>query len=248
MKKKNKSIYRVLELGEERLEYELFLGSYKNINLRVREDGSIRVSANQRIPRERIDCFLLEKMSWIENARQRISESNTLMSGGETPWRNGGVLPMFGRERTILVSCNKKSSAYLDGDVIRVSVQEPSEEKIRRAVLRMAERELKEYIDRLYPCVLNRFADYGVIPPQVRFRYMVSRWGSCCPAKKTVTLNRFLFLASESCIEYVIVHELSHMLELNHSSAFWAIVEKAMPDWKEQKRDLARYGVLLKRL
>ncbi len=248
MKKKYESLKRGIQLGEKVLSYELFLGSYKNINLRIRDDGSIRVSANRKLSLERIDAFLIEKIEWIECAQRRLLESRASLPSGETPWRDGGLIPIFGCERTIRVSYGKKAVACLEGDLLRVAVPDPTVEKIRGAVERMAERELGERIKKLYQTVLDRFSPSEISPPQIRFRCMVSRWGSCCPSKGTITLNKYLFLVPEPCIEYVIVHELAHLLELNHSSAFWAIVERNMPDWKEKKQGLIPYGAWLRRL
>ena len=66
----------------------------------------------------------------------------------------------------------------------------------------------------------------------LRFRNMKTRWGVCNRKSKTITLNTNLINYDLSCLDYVIVHEISHLVEFNHSSNFWKVVEKYYPDYK----------------
>ncbi len=248
MRQKNKAIVRRIELDGKLVAYELFRGTYKNINLRIRGNGSIRVSADRRIPMERVDSFLLDKGKWIENALRRLNEAGGTFPDAEAPWREGGKIPILGRERTIQVSVGEKRRVVQDGDRLIVSVPAQSREEIRDAVKRMMERESQRTVVEMLEEVKPAFAAYGIPVPQIRFRYMVSRWGSCCPSTRTITFNKYLICVPKECIEYVIVHELAHFLELNHSPDFWAIVEKILPDWRARKQALLPYGSLLRSL
>ncbi len=249
MKRKTKTILHQIELGNSERSYELVYGSYKNINLRIRSDGSIRVSANRKVPVERIEDFLRSKEPWILRALDRLNEAEDCSaSNWKTPWQAGGRIPILGQKRTILVDIGSKACAVLENDFIRVTVPQDEEAEIRRAVRKMMETELMKIISLLYESIEQHFIGYELPKATLRFRYMVSRWGSCCPSQKAVTLNKYLICVPIECIEYVIVHELAHFFELNHSSAFWKTVEAIMPDWRARKQKLTPYGVLLRKL
>lgn len=81
-------------------------------------------------------------------------------------------------------------------------------------------------------------ARMGVKATVIRYREMVSRWGSCQPKTGKITLNLRLSVKSERCIEYVLVHELCHLLHPDHSPAFHSAMTALMPDWRERKREL----------
>ncbi len=75
----------------------------------------------------------------------------------------------------------------------------------------------------------------GVKAKTIAYRNMKSRWGSCQPSTGRICLNTRLALYPPSCLEYVIVHELCHLLERGHGSAFKALLDTHLPDWKERK-------------
>ena len=72
-------------------------------------------------------------------------------------------------------------------------------------------------------------------PPLLKVRDMKSRWGVCCPAKRRITLALRLAEKPRRAVEYVVLHEYAHFLQLNHSPAFWAVVERFMPDYRERR-------------
>lgn len=72
-------------------------------------------------------------------------------------------------------------------------------------------------------------------PPLLKVRDMKSRWGVCCPAKRRITLALRLAEKPRRAVEYVVLHEYAHFLQLNHSPAFWDVVERFMPDYRERR-------------
>lgn len=105
----------------------------------------------------------------------------------------------------------------------------------RRASLRS---KISEMLDYYFPM----FEAKGVRPPsQVSYRTMKTRWGVCTPSTGKLTFNYNLFEAPEELIAYVVVHELAHFLEANHSERFWAHVEDVMPDYKIRRKTLREY-------
>lgn len=82
------------------------------------------------------------------------------------------------------------------------------------------------------------FEKLGVAYPVIRIRKMRSRWGSCIPAKQSITFNSLLLEKPPESIVYVVVHEFSHLVHPDHSKAFYQFVEQILPDWKSRKEGL----------
>ncbi len=97
---------------------------------------------------------------------------------------------------------------------------------------------LEDWLDTLMPLWCERF---DVVPPHLSLRIMRTQWGSCRPATRRVTLNLELARRGYDMAEYVLVHELSHLFELNHGPRFYALMDHHLPDWRERK---ARLGPL----
>ncbi|MEO0565028.1 MAG: M48 family metallopeptidase, partial [Chloroflexota bacterium] len=77
-------------------------------------------------------------------------------------------------------------------------------------------------------------AQMGVSPSRVQVRQMYAKWGSCS-SRGTITLNRALCWVPSHLAEFVVVHELAHLIELHHGEAFWALVGEHLPDWRERQ-------------
>ena len=98
--------------------------------------------------------------------------------------------------------------------------------------------ELRRRVYTAVDSLLPRLAKYGIQRPEIAFRDMKSRWGSCCKAKGWVRFNYRLIFYPEKCTEYVVAHELAHLVEANHSPAFYRVLEEVMPDWRVWKERL----------
>ena len=107
-------------------------------------------------------------------------------------------------------------------------------ESCRRAVTAVC---LKEY---------EKFKAFGVAYPEIKFRQMKSRWGSCQPKKGILTFNYELAAVPHECVRYVVLHEFTHFLHPDHSAAFHRRLASFMPEAAERKRQLEAYGVRLK--
>ena len=83
--------------------------------------------------------------------------------------------------------------------------------------------------------------DYG----RITVREQKTRWGSCSIHSKKIRMNLQLAVKSEECVEYVLVHELAHRKEMNHSARFWAIVEQELPDYQKRRNELKKLGQFL---
>lgn len=201
---------RTLHLDGRTIEYELERKRVKNINLRIRPDGSIYVSAPKIAPTAVIEAFLRSKGEFISSALNRKREHT-----------GSGTLFVLGREINDSFPTDAAREKWLRDQCIEV---------------------VSAVFSRVYPA----FEKVGVPLPEIRWRKMKSRWGSCMPTKGAVTFNTALIHVPVECIELVVVHELCHFLHCDHSPAFHECMTRLLPDWRQRQKRLREFEGLLR--
>ena len=227
----------VLAEGQE-ISYVLERKQVKNLNLRIRKDGSVFVSANDAVSFDEVDEFVCNKASYILGAVKHFNEM-ALYKPQPKQYVSGETFYLQGRALRLQVSQAAKDSISSDGVCIYLKAKDVNDfEKKRRMVNRFLDSQCKTIfvgvMDELYPL----FKKYGIEKPTLKIRDMETRWGSCLAKKGIVTLNKRLLEAPRNCIEYVVMHELCHFMHPNHSKYFYAFLSMLMPDWKERKQFL----------
>ncbi|MGC8628754.1 MAG: M48 family metallopeptidase [Candidatus Micrarchaeia archaeon] len=139
----------------------------------------------------------------------------------------------------------KTSTARLAGEKIEVALAEgiPNEEEdkqISALCMRAISSAILPEIEERVAHINNEYIHAQVA--KVTIKYMQTRWGSCNPRKHIINLNFILLLAPQQILDYVILHELAHMKEANHSAKFWSIVKEAMPSYAEARIWLKKNG------
>lgn len=220
--------------------YELSRKRVKNINLRINHDGTINVSCPNRTTIGEVEAFMRAESAFIRRSLAKVSYRKDNAARPST-YVDGEQVNVFGERCTLHVNTGFpfKGLRFIYPDIyVNAATPEQAEriyQKWRREKLRA---KIKEMLD--YYCPM--FAAKGVEPPkQVTFRTMSTRWGVCTPSTGKLTFNYNLFEAPEELIAYVVVHELAHFLEANHSERFWAHVADIMPDYKIRRKTLREY-------
>ena len=231
-------IQRTILIDGRPLQYSLERKCVKNLNLHVRKDGSVYVSANTTVPEEKIDEFLIRKGVFIRNAQKKFREQEQYKPLPKQ-YVSGETFYIQGRALRLKVTQANKDKIYSDGVYLFLEVNDTLDTaKKERMVNRYLDRQCKavfgEIVESLYPV----FQKYGVVPPVLRIRNMDTRWGSCLPGKGIITLNKRLLEAPRNCIEYVVMHEFCHFIHPNHSKHFYDFLAMLMPDWKARKKIL----------
>ena len=229
---------RTIMLEGRPLEYTLDRKNVKNVNLHVRKDGSVYVSANAQVSALQVDEFLVSKAQFILNAQMRFREQEE-MRPQPKQHVSGETFYIQGRALRLKVMKSTKNKIYTDGVHIFLKLKDLSDNaKKQRMVRNFLDQQCRdvfgEIVQEFYPV----FQKYGVAMPVVRIRDMDTRWGSCLVKKGIITLNKRLLEAPRNCIEYVVMHEFCHFIHPNHSKHFYGFLSMLMPDWKDRKRYL----------
>ena len=227
-------------LNGNRIEYDLQRKDVKNINLRIKADRTIFLSANPRVSQEVIEEFIESKSEYILKALAHYEE---LAKYAPKPkqYVDGETFRVLGHDRRLKVIEGKRNKVEYDESYITLTVKNPSDiiqkkKLIDRWLMSIYKDTIQSLCDAIYP----KFQKYGVAYPTIRYRNMVSRWGSCQPKRCALTFNYALAEAPISCIEYVVVHEFTHFLHPNHSKKFYQQLAMFMPDWEERKTILEK--------
>jgi predicted metal-dependent hydrolase len=198
-------------------------------------EGRIRVSAPLCTSRQFIQKFAASKADWIEKHRARFRKNP---AGSGLP-RDRELFYIWGRPyRLELIERQGRPRIDAGGGRMLMFVRPGDGLEARRKLLdRWYRRLLKEAASRLVPPWAARI---GVSVQRIYYRKMKSRWGSCNYTKKTIRLNTELAKRPPQCLEYVILHELVHILEPSHNRNFYQLMDKHLPAWKIIRRQMNR--------
>ena len=205
----------------------------KNLNLRVRADGTVTLSIPQHLPLARAQEFLERKGSWIaERVRRNIERRPSPDIAGELPDR----IPLWGKlVPRDSVQVNSGQDVGGQGAVGRAIPGQdapgqtaPGQTAIDQAAL---DELYRTEVLRALPGIVERMeARIGVHAARWSVRVMKTRWGSCTPKTGAIRINARLAAYPPECLEFVVAHELVHLLEPSHNARFHALLDEFCPD------------------
>lgn len=229
---------RTVEADGNAISYTLERKPVKNINLRIRADQCVYVSAPKDVAAKMVDTFVVEKSAYILRALKKFKDKNR-DTVSEHSFVNGETVKFLGRNLRLKVKNASRNKVESDESYVTLCVKDWRDTELKKRVLetwlrKKCKEEITAICKKLYPLVKK----YGIAFPKIQLREMVSRWGSCSPKKGFVTFNTALVAMPVSCIEYVVMHEFTHFLFPNHSKNFYQQLRIFMPDWEERKKRL----------
>lgn len=215
---------KVVQCRKYPITYTLVTKQVKNINMRISSKGEVVVSANPFVPMDKIDDFVSSKVSWI------VKHQKSMQERSQKSMIDDKHIVLFGNSLKIRKITGKYNHVSYDKDTLYVQCREQADpEKVIRQFLDKLCRDV--FLD-IATLTFRSLSNYHLEFPDVKIRDMKSRWGSCTPAKNSITLNRKLIHYPFEFIEYVVLHEFVHFIQPNHSKAFYNIIENYMPDYK----------------
>ncbi len=230
---------RQAECDKGVVEYIFTRKPVKNINLRIKPNGKIYVSANKQVPIYYIDNFIREKQNYIIATLEKFKENQSHVSTYSRNYLSGDEFDILGKTLQLKVIEGIEESVRSDKKVIFLTVKNKHDVNRKEKIMNMWLKEMQENIFRdICRETYKVFRKYGIKYPNIKIRKMTSRWGSCRPQKGNITLNSRLIEVPRSCIEYVVFHEFAHLIHPNHSKEFYDFLTSLMPDWKDRKKEL----------
>ena len=196
--------------------------------LRVQPDGSLRVTVPRGGSRREAEAFVRENFRWIERERERVSVQHA-----PPEWSDGTAIMLRGQLVPITIDAPRGVVRYGNR-----SVPFDASMPLRTIV----ENDLRDMArDELVPRLQKLAAQHGLDVARVSIRNQRSRWGSCA-RNGHIALNFRLVQMPEHVRDYVLVHELMHLRQQNHSRRFWRLVEAAYPAFRDAERWLRTDG------
>lgn len=210
----------------------------KNVHLKVFRDLQIILSLPENVPDEWIIDFLNKKRDWIKNQLSKYKQASGYNNLLEI--KSGSSTQMLGKDRRIIKKYSAKSYVAEDEKNIYVYVKSLDDDMLSQRVLRKwwRDKAFEIYNEEMMILYERIFRKYNIDIPSIQIKKMKTLWGSCIPAKGKITLNEYLLKADQRCIQYVILHELTHLLYPYHNNDFYNFLTVQMPDWKVRKEQL----------
>ena len=206
----------------------------KNMHLYVKPpNGNVTVSAPLNMSDEAIERFVRTKINWI---KKQVDKFDSQLRQSEREYISGETLYVWGKQYYLHTKYGNKNSLVLSGDKAILTVRMESTPAQRGNFVREWYRDLlKVEVTRLFP---KWEQITGLRPEGWQTKYMTTRWGTCNINTGKIWLNLQLAKKTPVCLEYVILHELIHLIEKKHDDRFIVLMNRYMPMWRDVKMKL----------
>lgn len=215
-------------------EVKIIKKEVKNITLKVRPNGEAILTAPKTASDEHIKFVIKKRAKWITQKRAFFTSFKT----SKKEYVSGEDFKYLGRSYRLKVVQSKEEHVKLQRGYLELFVKDKSD------LVRKENLVYEWYHEKATLYFFNILQELNKIVKQdiksVKIRQMKTRWGSCNPYKSYINLNIELIKKPKACIEYVIFHELAHLLYPNHSKKFYDYLTLYMPDWQKRKEILER--------
>ena len=231
-----------LKLGD--VVMEVMFKDIKNVHLGVYPPaGSVRISAPARMNIDTIRIFAISKLSWIKQQQQKFQEQDRETSREYLERESHYV---WGKRYLLTISeCDGPPAIELKHSRMLLRVRPEASADMKQAIVAQWYRAqirtaVPDLVAKLEPTM-------GVKVSTVFVQKMKTKWGSCNPINHSIRLNTELAKKPAECVEYVIVHEMAHLLEPTHNARFIALMDRCMPNWQQYRSQLNQLPVCYER-
>ena len=226
-----------VDYNGNRIVFSLTRRSKRNLNLRVTPYGEVIVSIPKYGTIKSAKEFVLKKADWILKKQEEFSKKD--YGKKELDYFDGEKTYLLGRKYDLDIASNKMNRVQIQGNYININIKEKYFGD-KTYTQKVYEKWIKEYSYEVLYKITQQYQyvmEQDNIPmPTIVVKKMKSRWGCCYPKRKQIVYNYNLIKAPLECVQYVVVHELSHFKYADHSKNFHEFVEKYMPDAKRRKK------------
>lgn len=224
-----------IELHGRQISYNLLRSKRRTLGIEVDAKGQVIVTAPDYIPLNKIEEVLLKRQNWII---EKVAEkSNNLQIQPKRQYVSGESIYLFGKQYYLKIELS--NDYYVEKDLHRITFYMKDYSEAEKQVTSWLHKQLSSVVKAKSEECLRIFTSKFAIPiiPVFKIRKMDKRWGSCTEGG-VIHLNPMLVAASVECIEYVIYHELAHLLHSNHSESFYKVLKATCSNYEFIKEKL----------
>ena len=236
--------FHSVPFGSKQIKFKLQFSERRTLGISVFPDASVVVTAPSHFVDdfESVEAKVLKRAPWI--LRQQTKFSNYPPSPAARQFVSGESFRYLGRQFRLKITEGDPEMVRMKDGYLEVTVPDRQDKyKIERDLTAWYSQRARQFFGKKLNELLGGFTNYGIASPSFRLRKMTMRWGSC-GRNGIIYLNPELIRSPSSCIEYVIVHELCHLIHPNHDKKFYNLLKRTMPDWEKRKARLERTGSL----
>lgn len=223
------------------MQYQLIRSKRKTIAISFDRDGNLIVKAPFWMAKYQIESFVQEKEEWIKKTARRLEIAGDKEMQSHIKLENGDELPFLGEKMTLTVIREDRSRGRIECVKGRLLLWLPYEADYQYKK-ELVEKWYRRQAAEIFLKKAETFAKLlDVKFENIRIKDQKSRWGSCS-GKGNLNFNFRILMAPEAVCDYVIKHELCHLIYMNHSKDFWQLLEGICPEYKRCKKWLKDYG------
>lgn len=224
-----------IQYGATLIEYDIEFVDRKTLGIKVLPDGTVSLKAPINATLDDIRNKVHHRAAWILRQKRYFESFGTPTT--ERQYISGESHLYLGRQYMLRIKQGEHNAVHYQNNILEVVCQNKKEagRVLQLWYLERAQIKFPEYAKP----IIEQFKAYGVQPKSVGIRKMEKRWGYCT-LDGNIYLNPRLICAPRCCIEYVITHELCHLVHRNHTKEFYALLSKEMPHWEKWKAILER--------
>ena len=216
--------------------YEIVHKKVKNINIRVKPSGDVVVSCNETVDNKTIEIEMIKRANWLLETIDKYKTNLIEFTNFNLKLVDGEAFLLLGK---VLRIKNIDANQFkVDYDNNYLYIYRPNQRgvkiKFKDWYCNFIKSKFNEMVENSY----KKYEKYGIAKPQVIYKNMKTRWGTCNIEKAIITLNIQLIKVDPFLTEYVICHELTHLRYKNHNNDFYSFLTTMVPDWKQREKIL----------
>jgi len=235
------TMLRAFQYGYSTIEYQLIVEERKNLSITVQPNKTVVVKAPVGSGFEAIEARLVNKGKWILKQINYFDKFHPLQP--ESEYISGETHYYLGRQYRLRIRKGSDETVKLIGKFFIAKTSDTQNRDHIQLLMRqwyadhaqlLLDTRVRIYVEKILG------SDHPTV--ETHYKYLKRRWGSCDPGG-TITFNIELVKTPIQCIDYVIVHELCHLMHPNHDKAFYRLMKSILPDWETRKEKLELFGV-----
>ena len=225
-----------VQFGRHTIEFELRYAPRKSLGIKVKPDTSVEVAAPETLSLDKIHQAVTRKAMWILKQKSYFLGMHTV--DNDIIAKSGYSVNYLGRRYKVMVEIGGKNEVSYKGNLFLVTVKKKS--YAQKVLEQWLKEKAYQKITEIAKPIIKKFSERYKAPSEIYFQEMPTRWGSCTVKNKLI-FNPRLIHTPKRCIEYVVMHELCHIVHKNHSQQFFELLTQLMPDWEKRKEKLDNY-------